>query len=76
MELKELRAMAEAELTEKEGHLKQELFNLRFQLATGRIENPTRIRRTRRDLARVKTLLRQRALTARTGTQASKESKL
>ena len=75
MELKELKAMAEAELAEKEGQLKQELFNLRFQLATGRIENPTRIRQTRRDLARVKTLLRQHALTARTGTQASKESK-
>ena len=75
MELKELRAMAEAELAEKEGQLKQELFNLRFQLATGRIENPTRIRRTRRDLARVKTLLRQAALTAQAGTQASKESK-
>ena len=75
MELKELRAMAEAELAEKEGQLKQELFNLRFQLATGRIENPTRIRQSRRDLARVKTLLRQRALTTQAGTQASKESK-
>ena len=75
MELKELRAMADVELAEKEGQLKQELFNLRFQLATGRIENPTRIRQGRRDLARVKTLLRQRALTAQAGTQASKESK-
>jgi large subunit ribosomal protein L29 len=59
MDLKELRAMADAELAEKEGQLKQELFNLRFQLATGRIENPMRIRQSRRDLARVKTLRRQ-----------------
>lgn len=57
MEMKELRDLDPTELTGKEHQLKQELFNLRFQLATGRIENPMRIRQTRRDLARVKTLL-------------------
>lgn len=57
MELKEIRDLEPAELTEKERQLKQELFNLRFQLATGRIENPMRIRQARRDLARVKTVL-------------------
>ena len=62
MEIKELRDMADAELVEKEQQLKQELFNLRFQLATGRIENPMRIRQTRHDLARVKTVLRQTAM--------------
>jgi large subunit ribosomal protein L29 len=61
MEMKELRDMADAELVEKEHQLRQELFNLRFQLATGRIENPMRIRQTRHDLARVKTVLRQNA---------------
>jgi len=59
MDVKELRGLAEAELVEKERQLKQELFNLRFQLATGRIENTMRIRHTKRDIARVKTVLRQ-----------------
>lgn len=62
MEMKELRDLADAELVEKEQQLTQELFNLRFQLATGRIENPMRIRQTRHDLARVKTVLRQNAI--------------
>ncbi|MFQ5931200.1 MAG: 50S ribosomal protein L29 [Nitrospiraceae bacterium] len=62
MEMKELRNLTEAELAEKARQLTQELFNLRFQHATGRIENPMRIRQTRRDVARVKTLLRQLAL--------------
>lgn len=64
MEMKELRDMADAELVEKAQQLKQELFNLRFQLATGRIENPMRIRQTRHDLARVKTVLRQNSMTS------------
>lgn len=61
IELKELRDMAEAELAEKEHQLKQEVFNLRFQLATGRIENPMKIRQARRDLARVKTIVSEKA---------------
>lgn len=64
MDMKELRELSGAELAEKEQELKQELFNLRFQLATGRIENPMRIRQTRRDIARVKTALRQNALSS------------
>jgi large subunit ribosomal protein L29 len=59
MDTKELRGLTDVELTEKVQQLKQELFNLRFQLATGRIENPMRIRQSRRDLARVKTILRE-----------------
>jgi large subunit ribosomal protein L29 len=59
MEVKELRDLTAAELVEKEQQLSQELFNLRFQLAAGRIENPMKIRQARRDLARVKTVLRQ-----------------
>lgn len=64
MEMKELRDMDEAELAEKERQLTQEAFNLRFQLATGRIENQMRIRQTRRDLARVKTVMRQKTIAA------------
>jgi large subunit ribosomal protein L29 len=65
MDVKELQAMADVELQEKERQLKQEVFNLRFQLATGRIENPMKIRQTRRDLARVKTVLSQKLMVSR-----------
>lgn len=61
MDVKELKNMEPAELAEKEKQLALEVFNLRFQLATGRIENPMKIRETRRDLARVKTIIRQKA---------------
>ena len=72
MDMKELRDMADAELVEKEQQLKQELFNLRFQLATGRIENPMRIRQARHDLARVKTVLRQSAMASAAQTGKSR----
>ena len=65
LDVKELRGLVEAELHEKHQQLKQELFNLRFQLATGRIENPMKIRQTRRDLARVLTILREKELESR-----------
>jgi large subunit ribosomal protein L29 len=61
MDMKDLRGLTEAELTEKEQQLAQEVFNLRFQLATGRIENPMKIRQTKRDLARVKTIMREKS---------------
>ncbi len=57
MDMKDLIGLTAEELLEKERQLRQELFNLRFQLATGRIENPMRIRHTRRDIARVKTVM-------------------
>ncbi|HLZ33003.1 MAG TPA: 50S ribosomal protein L29 [Nitrospira sp.] len=59
MDLKELRQMTGAELSEKAKQLTQELFNLRFQLGTGRLENPMQIRKTKRTIARVKTVLRE-----------------
>ena len=62
MEVKDIRGLTSDELTEKVGQLKQELFNLRFQRATGRIENLMRIRQTRRDIARIKTIMREKAL--------------
>lgn len=64
LDLKELRDLTDAELVEKGDLLQQELFNFRFQLATGRIENAMKIRETRRDIARVKTIRRQLALKA------------
>lgn len=62
MDMKELRDLTAAELAEKEQQLSQELFNLRFQLAAGRVENPMKTRQARRDLARVKTILREQVL--------------
>jgi large subunit ribosomal protein L29 len=59
MDLKELRQMTADELSEKAKQLTQELFNLRFQLGTGRLENPMQIRKTKRTIARLKTVLRE-----------------
>ena len=59
IDLKELRQLSGAELAEKAKQLAQELFNLRFQLGTGRLENPMQIRKTKRSIAQVKTVLRQ-----------------
>jgi large subunit ribosomal protein L29 len=63
----ELRQLADLELQEKERQLRQEVFNLRFQMATGRLENPMQIRKTRRELARVKTVRREKASAERKG---------
>ena len=59
MDLKELRQMTSAELAEKAEQLSQELFNLRFQFGTGRLENPMQIRKTKRSIAQVKTVKRE-----------------
>ena len=59
MDLKELRQMTAAELSEKAKQLSQELFNLRFQFGTGRLENPMQMRKTKRSIARVKTVQRE-----------------
>ena len=69
MDVKELQDLTGPELAEKEQQLLQELFNLRFQLAAGRVENPMKIRQARRDLARVKTVLRQQVLAAKPATK-------
>ena len=62
MKAAELRDLADEELRGKLRELQEELFNLRFQLATGQIENVSRIRTVRRDIARMHTVLRQRQL--------------
>jgi len=64
MDLKDLRQMTAEELTEKSKQLTQELFNLRFQLGTGRLENPMQIKKTKRTIARVKTVLTETAQAA------------
>ena len=62
MKAKELRAMNKTELENKVGELKAELFNLRFQLATGQLQNTTVIASTKRDIARCRTILREQEL--------------
>jgi len=57
MKIAELRDKSPDELFKKEQDLRKELFNLRFQKATGEIENPMRIRTLRKDIARVLTVL-------------------
>lgn len=58
---KEVRELSDQELQEKLKQLKAELFNLRFQHATMQLENPMRIRQVKRDIARVHTILTERA---------------
>jgi len=55
----ELRELGIKELEEKQGELAKELFNLRFQLATGQMSNHTALKKTKRDIARVKTVLKE-----------------
>jgi large subunit ribosomal protein L29 len=55
----DLRELGIKELMERQGELRRELFNLQFQLATGQLNTHTAIKRTRRDIARVKTVLRE-----------------
>lgn len=60
MKAKELRDLSIEELKEKETELRQELFNLRFQKATGELSNTSALKKTRRDIARVKTILKEK----------------
>ena len=62
MKAHEVRDLGPEELQQKSQELVEELFNLRFQLATGQIENIGRITAVRRDIARVKTVQRERQL--------------
>ena len=54
----ELKELSLADLQKREAEFKEELFNLRFQLATGQLENTARIAQVRKDIARVKTVIR------------------
>ncbi|ADG04939.1 50S ribosomal protein L29 [Kyrpidia spormannii] len=62
MKPKDLRHLSDDEIQDKVNDLKEELFNLRFQLATGQLDNPMRIRQVKKDIARAKTILREREL--------------
>lgn len=59
MKVKEIRELSTADLIAKEKEFKEELFNLRFQLATGQLENTARIKEVRQAIARIKTVLKE-----------------
>ncbi len=61
MRAKELRALSDVELDAKLGETRRELFNLRFQSATGALENGARLRLTKRQIARILTIQNERA---------------
>ena len=65
MKATEIRKMSAAELEAKLGDLKKDLFQLRLQHATNQLENPIRIAEVKRDIARVKTLIREQQLAGR-----------
>ncbi len=64
MKANKIRDLSSNELEQKLLELKGELFNLRFQMATGQLENPMKVRDVRKSIARIKTVLRERELKA------------
>ena len=62
MELNKIREMTDAELRTELEKMKKELFNLRFQHVTGQLENPLQMRAIKRDIARIKTIIREKEL--------------
>ncbi|MDH5104755.1 50S ribosomal protein L29 [Lentilactobacillus diolivorans] len=62
MKAKDINELTTAQMIDKEKNYKDELFNLRFQLATGQLENTARLKQVRKNIARIKTALRQKEL--------------
>jgi large subunit ribosomal protein L29 len=65
MQVKEVRELNNEQLAEKLIELKKDLFNLRLQLATNQLDNPVKIRETKKAIARIQTVLRERELGAK-----------
>ncbi|MBQ8919726.1 MAG: 50S ribosomal protein L29 [Acidaminococcaceae bacterium] len=64
MKINEIRELSAEDLDKKLAELKEELFNLRFQMATGQCENPMKIREVKKSIARIKTVQRQNEINA------------
>ncbi|ASS41211.1 50S ribosomal protein L29 [Eubacterium minutum ATCC 700079] len=62
MDLNKIRQLTDVELNAELDKMKKELFNLRFQHVTGQLENPVKMREVKRDIARVKTIIREKEL--------------
>jgi large subunit ribosomal protein L29 len=71
---RELRELNEVELEHRLTEAKEELFNLRFQNATGQLDNTARLGQVRKDIARVETLLREREIAAAEALRAEQEA--
>ena len=67
MKASEIKDLSMEEMLRKLDDLKEEFFNLRFQHETGQLENPQKMKQTKRDIARVKTLIKQSELNKETG---------
>lgn len=67
MKASEIKDLSMEEMLRKLDDLKQEFFNLRFQHETGQLENPQKMKQTKRDIARMKTLIKQSELIKETG---------
>jgi large subunit ribosomal protein L29 len=67
MKASEIKELSMEEMLRKLDDLKEELFNLRFQHETGQLENPQKMKQTKRDIARVKTIIKQSELNNETG---------
>lgn len=67
MKANEIRKLSTEELAKELNELKSELFNLRFQFATSQLENPMKLKDVKRDIARVKTVIREREIKADSG---------
>ncbi|MBT3367437.1 MAG: 50S ribosomal protein L29 [Nitrospina sp.] len=75
MKAEEIRGLSEKEREEKVVDITQEIFNLKFQLATGKIENPSRLRDLRRDVARLKTIQRENQASGETSAKQGEDIK-
>ncbi|MBQ0108049.1 MAG: 50S ribosomal protein L29 [Phascolarctobacterium sp.] len=64
MKIKEIREMSAADLDKKLAELKEELFNMHFQMATGQCEHPTKVRELKKSIAQIKTIQREAELKA------------
>ena len=67
MEAKELRELSADDLARKRGELREEIGHLKLKRATGRLDNPMQLRKTKRDLARLETVLREREIRGEKG---------
>jgi len=67
MKANEIRKLSTEELAKELNELKSELFNLRFQFATSQLENPLKLKAVKKDIARVRTVIRERELKADSG---------
>ena len=75
MKIREIKEQTKEELETKLADIKKSLFNLKFQKATGQLENPVKIRNLRKDIARIKTLLKEKEFDMKINKEIKKAGK-